>query len=326
MGETLADGMSARWLLLAPVPAAAVGVAVASLHGVASAAFLPNGLALVIGAIGAIGAIGLVSSKPEVERWAARWLPVVTCFVIAATLGTSGLDGVHRWLSLGPLRLNASAALLPWLFLGMISPEPRARMRSVWLACGVQLVHVAQPDAAQATALAAGALPLLAGGKLVERRVGIPVAALLLGLAAVAWSRPDSLAAVDHVERILVLVAASGRWWPAAAGVAMFGLLVPAMIAMRNPDRVTTQLGAGLTLYGCAAIGATFFGSYPVPVFGAGAGPVLGWYAMITMITLRLAALQAMPHPLGGTTFQSHAAHPTPPTTTNPAATPNITP
>ena len=269
------------WFLLAPVPAMAVGAAVASLHGVGLAAFLPNVLALVLGAV---GAIALVSSKPEVEQRAARWLPVASFVVIAATLVMPGLDGVHRWLPLGPLRLNASAALLPWLFLGMISPEPRARTRAVLLACGMQLVHVAQPDAAQATVLAAGALPLLAGGKAVERRVGIPAAALLLGLGALAWTRPDPLLPVDHVERILVLAAESGQWWSAAAGVAAFILLVPAMITMREPDGMTLQLGAGLMLYGCAAIGATFFGSHPVPVFGAGAGPVLGWYAMITVI------------------------------------------
>jgi len=273
------------WLLLVPVPAIAVGAAVASLHGVEIAAFLPNVLALVLGAV---GAIALVSSKPEVEQWAARWLPVVAFVVTAATLVTPGLDGVHRWLPLGPLRLHASAALLPWLFLGMISPEPRARTRAVLLACGVQLVHVAQPDAAQATVLAAGALPLLAGGKIVERRFGILVAALLLGLAAVAWTRPDSLAPVDHVERILVLAAESGQWWSAAAGAAAFGLLAPAMLAMRTSDGPTLQLGAGLGLYGCVAIGVTFFGNHPVPVLGAGAGPVLGWYAMITVIVLRL--------------------------------------
>lgn len=270
------------WLaLLAPLPATAVGAAVASQHGIAISAFVPNVIALVLGAI---GAIALISSKPERVRSAARWLPFVSFFVIAATLVTPGLDGIHRWLSLGPLRVNASATLLPWLVLGMISPEPRARTRAVGLACGVQLVHLAQPDAAQATVLAAGALPLLCGGEVVERRVGVPVGALLLGLAAITWTRPDSLPAVDHVERILVLAGESGTWWSAAAGMATLGLLAPMMIAMRKPDAVTMQLGAGLTLYVCVAIGVTFFGNHPVPVFGAGAGPVLGWYAMITLV------------------------------------------
>jgi hypothetical protein len=170
----------------------------------------------------------------------------------------------------------------------MISSEPQARTRAVVIACAVQLVHLAQPDAAQATALAAGALPLLAGGQVVKRRIGLPVAALLAGLAAAAWLRPDPLAPVDHVERVLVLTAQNGRGWSAAAGVATLALLVPAMVALRQRDTMTSQLGAGLALYGCATIGATFFGCFPVPVFGAGAGPVLGWYAMMTAIAMRL--------------------------------------
>jgi cell division protein FtsW (lipid II flippase) len=273
------------WMLLAPLPATVVGAAVASVHGVSNGVFLPNVAAILVGAV---GAIGLVSSRSEVESRAARWLPVVAFLVIAATLVMVDLDGVRRWLLLGPLRLNASAALLPWVFLGMISPEPRDRTRAVVIACAVQLVHLAQPDAAQATALAAGVLPLLVGGTVVKRRIGIPIAALLVGLAAAAWTRPDTLPAVDHVERILVLAAESGTWWSVAAGVATFGLLAPAMIAMRQREAVTSQLGAGLTLYACATIGATFYGSYPVPVLGAGAGPVLGWYAMITVIAMRL--------------------------------------
>lgn len=163
------------WLaLLAPLPATAVGAAVASQHGIAISAFVPNVIAVVLGAIGAIARI---SSKPEGGRWAARWLPLVSFFVIAATLATPGLEGIHRWLSLGPLRSNASTALLPWLFLGMISPEPRARTRAVGLACGVQLVHFAQPDAAQATVLTAGALPLLCGDAVGEALTSLTPAA-----------------------------------------------------------------------------------------------------------------------------------------------------
>jgi cell division protein FtsW (lipid II flippase) len=273
------------WLLLVPLPATAVGAVVASLHGVALAAFLPNALAHVLGAL---GALALWSSTPEGQRRAARWLPLAASLAIAATLVMPDLEGVRRWLPLGPLRVNASAALLPWLFFGLISAEPQVRIRAVVLACGVQLVHLAQPDAAQATALAAAALPLLAAGTVVGRRAGIPVAALLVGLAAAAWMRPDALPAIDYVERIFALAGASGPWWSAAAGMATFGLLVPAMIAMRRPKAAEVQLGAGFALYACAAIGATFFGSYPVPVLGAGAGPVLGWYAMISVIALRM--------------------------------------
>lgn len=39
--------------------------------------------------------------------------------------------------------------------------------------------------------------------------------------------------------------------------------------------------GFALLLYLLASFIVTFIGNFPVPVFGAGAGPVLGWYALL---------------------------------------------
>jgi len=60
------------------------------------------------------------------------------------------------------VRLNISAAFVPWLALGFLGSTPGARSLSIVLMGVTQLIHFAQPDAAQATALAAGALPVLA--------------------------------------------------------------------------------------------------------------------------------------------------------------------
>lgn len=279
--------MRVRAWLIAPLPATALGIAAASRHGVAVAAFLPNLVALGLGSVAAIVAIVLGARRLEAARWAMRWLPLAVLVAISTTLVMPDLDGVRRWLSLGPLRINASAASLPWLLAGMVSPESAVRARAVGLACGVQLVHLAQPDAGQATALAIGVLPLLVGGTVVGRRMGIACAGALLVIAAVAWTRSDVLPAVAHVEGILGLVGELGSWWPAAAGAATLCLLAPAMVAMREHDPVTIRLAAGLALYGCTTFGVSVLGRFPVPVFGAGAGPVLGWYAMIGVLGIR---------------------------------------
>lgn len=283
----MANGLRDTWLLLAPLPALVLGLLVATGHGVPWAAFLPSFLAV---ALGVLSAVLFARGGPRIREGAARVLPVLVFLGIAATLLAPGLDGVHRWLVLGPIRLNMSAALVPWLALGFVASNPGVRSLTLVLVGATQLVHLSQPDAAQATALAVGALPVLTGGAVVNRRIGVPVAAVLLAIAAATWSRPDPLPPLDHVERILALTASRGAPWLLGAALAGGVLLAPFALAMRRRHFVESQVGAGLALYLCTSVVATFFGSFPVPVFGAGAGPLLGWYAMMSVLAASRAA------------------------------------
>jgi hypothetical protein len=207
-------------------------------------------------------------------------LPVVAFLGIAATLLLPGMDGVTRWLPLGPLRLNMSAACAPCLFLGFTASREGVRRGALVLLLFVQLVHLAQPDAAQASALAAGVLPLLAGRLLVGRLAGGVGAAVLVAIAAVTWTRPDALAPLDHVERLLWLTAARGAPSLLALLLAGLALFAPLALLGRAKRPLSFALATAFTCYLAALVVATFFGHFPVPVVGAGAGPVLGWYAM----------------------------------------------
>ncbi|MFY2556262.1 hypothetical protein ACN469_01355 [Corallococcus terminator] len=274
------------WLFVAPLFASCVGLWAASAHGVRPAAFLPNLVAIVVGGAGFL----LLTRSPSTSpRRAEQVLPVVACLAIAATWAAPGLEGVHRWWSLGPIRINASAAFLPWLFLGV---GARGASWRPWLAWGlmvlVQGIHLMQPDAAQATALALAAVPLLVGGDFVSRRAGLFIAAVLLGLAAVTWTRSDPLEPLDHVERILVLIAEQGALGVFAASCAVVGLLLPGVLAVLSRDSRSARWGVAFVLYFVALLGATFFGNFPVPVIGAGAGPVLGWWAMVTALRVHV--------------------------------------
>jgi hypothetical protein len=267
------------WLALAPLPAILLGAAAARAHGVAIGAFLPNVVALVLGGSGMLWLT---------HRWRnTSWWPLAAFVGIAATLIAPGIDGVHRWLSMRTLRINASATLLPWLMVGVVRSTARWRYATVALAVATAIIQVAQPDAAQASALALGLLPVLVGNAVIDRRRGLVIAALLLGLALAAWSRPDPLPALAHVEGILWLTASQGPVWTAAAIVAALALFIPALLASNHADGVTAQLGSGALLYLAAQFGATWVGNYPVPAFGAGAGPILGWYALTGAILLR---------------------------------------
>lgn len=276
---------SLAWTWFAPLPAIAVGLAIAIDHGVPWPAYAPNLAALVLVAIAA----ALARLWRRGSTWALAQVPFVAVVAIAATLVALGQAGVHRWLGLGRVRLHASGALAPWLLVRCTSwPSWRTRMSRVALVLA-QLVHVAQPDAGQATALAIGALPLLLAGEGVPRRVDVPLAAALLVLAAAAWLRADPLAPVDHVERILVLALAGGWMWTVVAALAITALVLPLAIAARGHGPAAWAAVA----YLLATVAVTFLGAFPVPVIGAGAAPVLGWYALRRVGG---AAVQCAPH------------------------------
>lgn len=272
-------GHPARWWLLSAGPAVLLGAAIASRHGVSPAAYAPNVVALAMGA-----GLGWAARRAGMERVAAV-APALTLVGVAATLLGPGLDGVRRWVALGPVRLNSSTMLAPWLIAGLLSSRPGVRWRAVGLLVATQTAHLAQPDAAQASALAAGALPLLVGGAL-DRRAGAAVAALLAGLAALTWTRPDPLAALDHVERIVALARDLGPLWLTGALLVLLALLAPFAALARTDDVLTRRACAAATAYLLAALGAAWVGHFPVPVLGAGAGPVLGWCALVSVVSL----------------------------------------
>jgi hypothetical protein len=258
---------------LCPLPALLVGAAVARDHGVPLAAFGPNAMAAIAGA--ALAWL-LLRLDPTRRQWVAARLPALAGLAIAATMLMPATDGVQRWLWIGPLRLHAAAALAPWLLLPLA--RPGAAPRAGVLPVAAALLHVAQPDAAAATALAAGSLPLVSDR---GRAIG---AALPAVCAAWAWTRPDALAPVGHVEGIVGLARASGPWLAAAAIASLALLAAPALHAVVAGTPTVRRVGASILLSLAATWVAAVIGVFPVGVLGAGAGPVLGWFAAMTWL------------------------------------------
>ena len=79
--------------------------------------------------------------------------------LLGATLPAPGLEGIHRWLALGPVRIHAGALLLPPLLVVLLEIP--------WVAAGVGgplvlVVLLLQPDAAQAAAFCAAWIGIVA--------------------------------------------------------------------------------------------------------------------------------------------------------------------
>lgn len=268
-----------------------MGVLIARASGISPLAFGTN---LVAAALGMV-----LVALLEHRSWNPpdRLAPVLAAAVLAllgATLLFPPLEGVHRWISLGPVRLNASAVALPWGLLALRMLLSQARLGlALGLVAMTQALHIAQPDAGQATAFSAGALVLFWMTRSSPLGGSLAGSALAVTGAALAWGRADPLGAVPHVERILHLAADRGVLWLLAALVALGGLFLP-MVSGVVGGRSRRSEDAAMAVSLAASFGTTLavteLGNFPVPVLGAGAGHVLGWYCVLSILRSSLHA------------------------------------
>lgn len=247
--------------------AVAIGCAVAAAHDVPAGSWARNLVAWIVGAAAAWG----VARSRAVLPWFLLAAPIA----LAGTMLNAAVDGVHRWIDVGPLHVNAAAVLLP---AATVALAALGHKRWSWLAAGASLgLLVLQPDASQATAFGAGMLVVLAS-------LRAPAAVRVGGAAAVvlavvgAWLRPDPLVPVPEVEEIIGL---AWTWSPLAAIAAVVLLAATALWPLRiaGPDARRTRVAA-LALAACCAVVALApaFGAFPVPLVGVGMSSILGFW------------------------------------------------
>jgi hypothetical protein len=233
----------------------------------------------------------IVQQLPGAGAWmGSRWLPVVGVGLVGSTLLAADIDGVNRWHLVGPLRLHCSALLTPLLVVVAAGAAQARPVATGVMLTACQLVHLAQPDAGQATALgAAGAWVLLKGtSSPVARGLGLASAAC----GAMVWLRPDPLPPAPFVEDI---VAVAFRVTPLVGALSLLSMipiaLAPLTIApAHTADPSVNEARTGLAMYFVGTIVAPLFGEFPVPLLGFGPSPIVGAF-------LGLAALEILARP-----------------------------
>lgn len=258
--------MRSVWSLFGALSLAsvAIGCFVASTHGAPARVWSLNLAAWIVG----LG-LAVALSRTRFERW---W-PLLALAGLLATFVFGGMQGVHRWIGLGPVHMNAAELLLPALIVAL--PGDGRRLRLVF---AVLITLALQPDASQATAFAGGAVAAVMTSAGPKRFL---FAAFPAALAALSFLRPDPLAPVPEVEGIIGLAWAVSPPIAALAVLSLAGAGLAPLAAARSPAAY------GLAAYLVLSALAPVFGNYPVPLVGMGISSIFGaWLGFGALIGL----------------------------------------
>jgi hypothetical protein len=272
MSRTLpADLMAA----CAPLPALLAGVLTMRHLGVRTSAWSMN---LAAAALGLLLFAWMRYSARPVSRSA--WLVAAGGSIAALLLpfAFTGLEGVHRWVSVAGFGLHASAIVAPVL-IACIATAPGRRAAFVVAAASV-LILALQPDAAQASSVAAAACVIHARNRGLRRREVTAGVVTLIALAMASLIPDDPLKPVRHVEGIFEVVSSRGTVWMLMGTAALLLLTVPFLLAwVRRRQSLSLALGVYVAMITIAPA----WGVFPVPVMGYGVSPILGYFIALAL-------------------------------------------
>jgi len=264
--------LGAALTICAPLPALIVGAVTMGELGVGTFAWSINIAATVLGLLIWAGARHL---PPPTRGRTRAWLTAATIVAILLPFASQGVLGVYRWISIAGLRLHASAIVAPLIIACVAAAAAHGLGTAIAISAISAGILALQPDAAQATSVAAACAVILVHAGRKQPQTLLLGIALLLAASAASFMRPDPLAPVAHVEEIFGIVASRGPGPAAMATLALLLLPAPFFIAWhRHRQPVALALG----VYVSMTVLAPAWGTFPVPVMGSGASPILGYF------------------------------------------------
>lgn len=261
------------WLAIYAAVAGTAGLGVMAAADAPKTALAIQTAALAIG--GVIAWLLARGRSPVSLPFALSGLGLGTILIGLPLLFGPDVEGVRRWLGLGPLLIQPAMIVLPpmvWLY---------ARRDTLWVGRGLAMVAAGllalQPDQAGGLALATALLTWV-----IIRRQTADAMAFAAAMAFQFWAAMggDPLGSVAHVELAGETVFAANPVLGVIAWIILLTLPLPFMF-FRRPDPANAML-ASLWI---GLIGAAIFKNYPEPIIGYSASLALGW-----MISLGLAA------------------------------------
>lgn len=218
--------------------------------------------------------LGWAAHKLAHMRHGAAILFGLCCAILAWVLiGGIELDGVKRWLPLGPFNIQPALVLCPLILAIVASREGRHWRAAVLLPL---FLIALQPDAATSLALAVGVAVLMATASLRSRRgwstrrMTVAIGAVALAMAALLFTGIQTPPPVAFVEGTAEIAALSGL----PAILLHIGAIVFAVAALASRGG---PADLALAAYFAVAAIAALFWAFPMPIVGAGPSHLIGF-------------------------------------------------
>ncbi len=237
-----------------------VGLTYLALAGAPKNYLLVNGVALLL-------SLALIATDwPRVKR--AHHLPILlvaVALLLVPFVSGVAINGVARWLPVGPLVLHAGLLTIPAI--SVLSAEKDVVGRAALLLA--LLAAFMQPDAGTGLALTGAAI-----GLYLARPHWMTGGIALLGfLASMSMLLRGELPAQPFVERILI-DAADLSWWLAGGMLLAMPITVVMLAGLRGGTASQRYALAG-SFAGFSL--AALVSNYPFPLLGYGASAILGY-------------------------------------------------
>jgi cell division protein FtsW (lipid II flippase) len=222
--------------------------------------------------------------------------------LLATALFGAAADGAARWIFIGPLGVQVSLVVVPFMIVAFAARPDAAGLAGIAAAA---LALAIQPDRAMAAVLALGMVVLLCSRP--ARPSALAALAAAAGFAA-ALARPEALPAVPFVDQILYT--AFDVHLLAGAAVLLGSALLPvAAIAgwRRDPGRRHLYMTFASVWLGCILAAAV--GNYPPPVVGYGGSFILGYLLSLAALPARQRASRALAEEPRNQDAHDHGGH-----------------
>lgn len=261
----------------ASLAAVASGCVAMSASGVASSSWLRTLVAWAVG-----GVVAALLARHARRRRVSIGALVIASAALIATLFATPVEGVHRWLDLGPLHVNAAALFLPAAIVALAMTGLR-RPVALTVALVTAIVLLLQPDASQLTAfaIAVSILVMRSGAGSRSKAIALLIA---IGFSISGWLQPDPVQPVAEVERIFAMVLAVSPLLALFAGISLAAAALAPLALSSRIARPERDGALALTAYLVAVSIAPFLGSFPVPLVGLGMSFPLGWWLGVAML------------------------------------------
>ncbi len=239
------------------------------LHAAPTSYLIVNGLAL------ALAFALIVAGNPIRSSFIAPAVAIaaILLMIAAVSLGRE-VEGVRRWIMLGPVSLHAGFLTIPALV--AVLPHQRQAIAPIAVVI-VSVIIWLMPDFATALALFAGV-----------SAASIRIEARLLALAGLLLTalQPDRLAPVPLVETAIQdgwsLSPALGMVLALSLAVAVF---IPANLIARGVPDLRSSKRAVIAAFAAFAV-VPLFGAFPQPLIGYGASAIIGYGFALAVLRL----------------------------------------